>query len=207
LVIGRADSIHLCELDLPIRIPAILRHTRSSQPLGAKGRIEGLVAVPLWGRWGGINDRFAFGDSPGMHIYMQRGELAWQALLTNTHPRNGEHLLRTQLRGAHRISVRHTAAVTQRFRPTGTGPRDIVGLFDDSIEYLRDDLQQVVAKRKNKHWWSTAGKLDRNTTLDVVCGLSRRAVAHMGSWSTAAGPNPIGAYDAAPKPMARAVGI
>jgi hypothetical protein len=156
----------------------------------------GIVAVPPWGRWGGVNDRFAYGArGPMVDSYCGRERFAWAKLAAGTHKRNGEHLLRDVLREQH-VDVRHTSAVFQRFRPTGLGPDDVLGMVDDQLEYLRDDLMHTITNR-NQHWIRTAGKRARNTTAVFVCTLARKAVELRATWSRAlpggAAPGPAGA--------------
>ncbi|KAJ1621045.1 hypothetical protein T492DRAFT_1073518 [Pavlovales sp. CCMP2436] len=204
VLVLRADTVFLCPVDLPTRLPTILADeaARAAAPrhgaapvLGRDGRrvwvrssgsvSAGIVAVPLWGRWGGTNDRFAFGGRSAMlDVYLGREGPAWQLLADGSHKRNGEHLLRDLLK-TRGVDVRHTQVVVQRFRPIGTGARDIVGMADDSLDYLRDDLAHTVTGYGGRHWVRFAGKRRRNTTREEICRLSRKAVEGRGTWATA----------------------
>lgn len=132
VMVLRADTVVLCDVDLPARLHTLLKHAAESARMPPKQRDEGIVVIPMWGRWGGINDRFAYGSRRAMlNGYLGREAVAWEALQHGSHPRNGEKLLRTVLRKVHRVQTRHTSVVVQRFRPTGTGPADIVQMRDD----------------------------------------------------------------------------
>lgn len=198
VLVLRADTRFLCDVDLPLRLPALLkansmaaRASRRARPTkrarGVRGHLSppsasnGIVVVPPWGRWGGTNDRFAYGCRTAMlETYLGRGQAAWELLAAGKHQRNGEHLLRSVLRRAG-VEIRHTSVVVQRFRPLGLGKDDWVGMADDAVEYLRDDLSHTFTPNK-KHWISEAGKHSRNTTREELCALSRLAVSSRGTW-------------------------
>ncbi|KAG8465241.1 hypothetical protein KFE25_012604 [Diacronema lutheri] len=157
----------------------------------------GIVAVPLWGRWGGTNDRFAFGSREAMlDVYCAREDAAWRLLEAGAHKRNGEHLLRDVLH-ASGVAVKHTAVVMQRFRTLGLGAADWVGMVDDSLEYLRDDLTHTASSKPGGHWVRKAGKRDRNTSREVVCSLARHVVELRATWTRPAARGVVGAGAAA----------
>lgn len=183
---ARADTRLLCDTELPLRVPAILAAERERMRAPSKVRGAGVVAVPLWGRWGGINDRFAFGArDPMLGLYCGRERWAWAQIEAGKHKRNGEKLLRDVLR-LNGADIKHTSMVVQRFRPIGPAATDVLGMRDDYIEYLRDDLAQTI-KPTSLHWVRTAGKTERGTTAEMVCGLSRKAVDVRGTWQATTG--------------------
>jgi hypothetical protein len=183
---ARADTRFLCDTELPLRMPAILAAERERLSAPVRTRTAGIVAVPLWGRWGGINDRFAFGArDPMLSLYCGREKWAWAQIEAGKHKRNGEKLLRDVLR-LNGADIKHTSMVVQRFRTSGPAAADVLGMRDDYIEYVRDDLAQTI-KPTSLHWVRTAGKTERGTTAEIVCALSRQAVDVRGTWQANGG--------------------
>lgn len=186
VLVARADTRLLCDTELPLRMLAILVAERKRMLAAKRTHSAGIVAVPPWGGWGGINDRFAFGArDPMLGLYCRREQWAWERFQAGTHPRNGETLLDGVLR-EYRVDVKHSSMVVQRFRTTGPAAGDVLAMRDDYIEFLRDELTQII-EPTSRHWVGTAGTRERGTTAEMVCAMARQAVDVRGTWGSGAG--------------------
>lgn len=184
VLIARADTRLLCDVDLPSRMAAILvaEHERMREPVGA--RKAGIVTVPIWGHFGGVNDRFAYGArDPMLRLYCGRERWAWLHLAADTHMRNGEQLLKYVLRD-NGVDIRHTSMIVQRFRPLGLRATDVLSMRDDTVEHLRDELSHLIERpRRKRKWWRNAGRTDRGTTAAFICRLASQGVRTLGTWT------------------------
>lgn len=164
VVVMRADTLLTCDVDVLKKVQFFRRRPNA-----------GAVCAPSFGSFGGVNDRFAVGTTREMtHVYMQREREAWQALGNGSHPTNSEKLLGRVL---HRSGARRcaTAVVVQRIRPSQDAGEYAATLPRmDTLDYLYDELAELISRRRRRSWWRTAGRRKHATAMDV-CRLAVQA--------------------------------
>mmetsp|Transcript_3492 Transcript_3492/g.8799 ORF Transcript_3492/g.8799 Transcript_3492/m.8799 type:complete len:380 (-) Transcript_3492:87-1226(-) len=170
----RADTLLTCDVDVPQLIPVL----RSRAMHASGGLMSGLVCTPVWGTFGGVNDRLLLGTANAtFHLIAHREVTANKLFARGTHPQNGEALLASVLASL-RVERCRTSMVVQRVRPHADGkhtfdiPRlDTLAYLRDELTYIRGRLKKTAAGR-NRKWWRTAGKQENGVTAHDVCDLA-----------------------------------
>lgn len=156
LVLRPDTGVFFQDIDLPLHLSNI-----------RSGKMKG-VWTPNFQRWKGLNDRFAYGDTESMLLYLQRGERYKQKADKLTEG-SGEKFLKKYLR-RHKVSTYDSSVRVMRVRASGVVARKDC-LDADIVREYGDQLQRCVTWVQRKYEGAAGAGTSSAGAVDTECRI------------------------------------